>query len=170
MKMLLSLLTLMTLNTGFAQDGDLVLANEKWIATFKNYNCQAYGPNVEAPATLSRLNVVFKTLTTDQSLDNGLLKASFTEDSALCNYSAILLADNAASTIRLVESKAYSPDKASDCAAGKAVLDAAFESNSYLYWGHPHNLTILAPAEGAETLCENKLVGINFVVTGRIRN
>lgn len=164
-----SLLSIASLSSAIANEGDLVLAGEKWIASFKNYNCAAFGQPVSAPAAFQKLNVVFEKITTDATLDNGLLKATFTEGGASCRYNAILFADNAASTIRLVDSKAYAPAKNSDCAEGKRMIDSALEANNYLYWGHPHNLTIMAPALGAEAVCGNGLVGINFVVSGRVQ-
>ncbi|MES2527321.1 MAG: hypothetical protein V4598_09540 [Bdellovibrionota bacterium] len=154
--------------SAFATEGDLTIPNQKWKSTFKNYNCAAFGPAIEVPASHRGLDVKFETITTDSTLDNGLLKASFTEGGKACRYSAILLADNAAATIRIVESKAFAPVDDSTCAAGKAILDRNLEANNYLYWGHPHNLTILAPSEDAQALCGSDYVGINFVVTGRI--
>ena len=155
--------------SAFAQEGDLVLQGEKWIAKFTGYKCAAFGADVARPAALEKLNVVFEKLTTDSTLDNGLVKATFTQDGVNCRYNAIIFADNAASTIRLVESKSYSPEKKSECNEGKVVLDAALESIDYLYWGHPHNLTRMAPVEGAEAVCGNGLIGFNFVVAGRVQ-
>lgn len=163
-----TVLTALSLSA-FAQDGDLVLQGEKWIAKFNGYKCAAFGANVAAPAAFEKLNVAFETMTSDSTLDNGLVKATFTEEGVNCRYSAIIFADNAASTIRLVQSKSYSPEQKSECAEGKRVLDAALESLDYLYWGHPHNLTMMVPAEGAEAVCGNGLIGINFVVSGRIQ-
>ncbi len=166
----LSLLALISMSSAFAQDSDLTIPNQKWVATFNKYICAASGPAVTAPSAFSQYQVSFDKITTDSTLDNGLLKATFVEDGQTCRYSAIVFADNAAFTLRLVESRAYAPTKRSHCAAGKAVLDAAFESNNYLYYGHPHNLGIMVPVAGVEAVCPGAAVmGVNFVVTGRIQ-
>lgn len=155
--------------SAFAQDGDLVLAGEKWISKHTGYVCAAFTANTAAPSAFANMNVKFETVTTDRTLDNGLIKATFTENGNVCRYSAFLLADNAAATIRLVESKAYSVTKNADCSNGKSVLDAALESNDYLYYGHPHNLAIMVPVEGAQAICNgSNLIGLNFVVAGRV--
>ncbi len=169
--LLASVLASMTLSSAFAAEGDLVLPNAKWVAKFKNYVCAAFGPTVAQPTGHSDFKVSFEQLVTDSTLDNGLITATFEQDGKACRYSAIVLADNAAATIRLVESKAFAPaDQAADCAAGKLALDASLESNDYLYYGHPHNLAIMAPVAGAEAICGagQTLVGVNFVVSGRI--
>lgn len=156
--------------SAFAQDGDLVLQGAKWIAKFKSYNCVAFGPEVAAPTSHADLSVAFEQIVTDSTLDNGLLTANFQANGKSCRYSAILLADNDASTIKLVESRARALEADADCAAGKAALDANLASNDYLYWGHPHNLTVMIPATGAEVSCPgSSLVGVNFVVAGRIQ-
>jgi hypothetical protein len=153
----------------FAQNGDLVLPGAKWQAKFNGYICAAFGAKVAAPAAFAKFDVQFIDIVTDSSLDNGLIKATFTEEGKACRYNAIVFADNAASTMRLVESKAYATSDNSECAAGKAVLDSAFEANDYLYYGHPHNLGVMAPVEGAAEICNGSdLVGINFVVSGKL--
>lgn len=167
MKFLTAVLATLSLSA-FANEGDLVLQGAKWAAKHTGYKCAAFGADVARPAAFEKLNVSFEGLTSDSTLDNGLIKGTFTENGVTCRYNAIIFADNAASTIRLVESKAYSPSKASDCAEGKRVIDAAFESLNYLYWGHPHNLTMMVPVAGAEAVCGSNVVGINFVVSGRI--
>ncbi len=156
----------------FANDGDLVLPGERWISTFNGYICAAFQPTVEAPAVHSELNVKFETLTSDYSLDNGLIKATFEVDGEVCRYSAIMFADNDAATIDLVESKAYSLGENADCSAGKALLDQHLTANDYLYYGHPHNLAVMIPVEGAADVCGEGAthMGVNFVVTGRINN
>lgn len=151
----------------FAQD--LTLPGEKWIAKFTNYVCVAFGPSVRASTELESFKVKFEQITTDSTLDNGLIKATFEEGNSVCRYSAIVLADNAAATMKLVESKAYATTGDSDCITGKAMLDQNFVSNNYLYYGHPHNLSIMIPAVGAEAVCNGeKFLGVNFVVSGRI--
>lgn len=155
--------------SAFAQDGDLVLQGAKWQAKFTGYICAAFTPSVSAPAGLGRFNVAFENMTSDSTLDNGLIKATFTEKGKACRYSAIIFADNAASTSRLVQSKAYALSDKSECVEGKRALDAAFEANNYLYYGHPHNLAFMARVDGADKVCPgSQVVGINFVVTGRI--
>lgn len=164
-----SLLLISSLGSVAAQENDLNLPGEKWIASHSGYMCAAYGETVSAPSAFSDINVKFEKITTDSTLDNGLLKATFEEDGATCRYSALIFADNAAATIRLVESKAFSHESESSCAHGKSIIDAAFESTNYLYWGHPHNLTVMVPVAGAETVCNGNLVGVNFVVSGRVK-
>jgi hypothetical protein len=171
---LASLLSILSTHS-FAQNGDLVLKGEKWIAAFKGYVCSKDGQTVQAPKGFADLNVVFETLTTDATLDNGLIKAKFTaKNKVVCNYSALIFADNAAYTMRLVESKAFTPANKlrfnTACDNGKMIIDAALESNEYLYYGKPHNIALMAPVEGSEKVCGAlKRVGINFVVSGRIQ-
>lgn len=168
-KLLLVATVVMSMSSAFAAEGDLVLPGAKWIAKFNKYVCAAFGPEATQPAGHSDLKVKFEQITTDSTLDNGLITASFKVEGKTCRYSALLLADNAAATIRLVESKAFAPEGDVDCSAGKAELDASLESNDYLYYGHPHNLAIMAPVTGAEKVCGGqKLIGVNFVVSGRI--
>ncbi len=170
MKNFLALALILTVSfTASAQEADYVLAGEKWIAKTNGIVCAAFTPSVQMPAGFANINVAFEQITTDMTLDNGLLKATFTEDGKTCRYNAVLLADNAAATIRLVNSKAYAPAGDSDCAVGKTVLDAAFESNDYLYYGHPHNLAIMVPVEGIDAVCPGaSVIGVNFVVTGKV--
>lgn len=162
-------LALLISSQAFAQTGDLTLPGEKWVASFNGYVCDASGNKVTAPKAFSDINVKFERMTTDSTLDNGLIKATFEEEGKACRYSAIIFADNALKTSRLVQSKAYAVADDSDCQAGKDVIDAAFEHNDYLYYGHPHNLAFMAPVAGASDVCEGaSLVGVNFVVSGRI--
>jgi hypothetical protein len=155
--------------TATAQEGDLVLQGEKWIASHTGYVCDTSGTKVEAPSSFDKFQVSFEKITTDASLDNGLIKATFIENGKTCRYNAFVFADNSSNTIRLVESKAYAPQGDSECFEGKIMLDAALESNDYLYYGHPHNLAIMVPAEGADAICGSSLIGINFIVSGRVR-
>ena len=169
-KIMMSLVFALSLSTAFAQESDLSLPGEKWVAKFKGYVCAAFGPAVAAPTSFEALKVNFEQITTDSTLDNGLVKATFEQNGSSCRYSALVLADNTAATMRLVESKAYATTGESDCAEGKALLDTALESNNYLYYGHPHNLSVMAPVAGAEAVCGAgaQSVGITFVVSGRI--
>ena len=163
---ILSLMVLFSTQAVIAQD--MELPGEKWIAKFNKYVCSNTGVAVDAPKAFTDLNVAFEQITTDSTLDNGLLKATFTVEGKTCRYNALMFADNAAYTIRLVESKAYSLEEA-NCTDGKALLDAALESNSYLYYGRPHNIAIMVSVDGATEVCNgSSAVGINFVVAGRV--
>lgn len=157
--------------TAFAGEGDLTLPGEKWIATFNHYVCSETTPAAVRPAALDALDVQFERITTDASLDNVLLKATFTEDGKTCRYNAILFADNAARTVRLVESKAYASAGDEDCADGRALLDEKLQGTDYLYYGHPHNVAIMLPVDDAAALCGEgaEAVGVNFVVSGRVQ-
>ncbi len=161
---------LMALST-LTQAQDLTLPGERWLANADGYICAAYGADVGAPALHSEIDVQFETLKTDRSLDNGLIKATFVEGGSVCSYTALLFADNAASTIKLVDSKAYALDGASDCVVGKEILDGQLEFNDYLYWGRPHRATIMVPSESAEALCGagSTHIGINFLAEGLIQ-
>lgn len=156
----------------FAQAGDLTLPGEKWLATFDKYVCEAFGEPVTRPQALERLNATFERLTTDSTLDNVLLKATFEENGKTCRYNAILFADNAAQTYTLVQSIAYDPAGAGssyrDCSAGKAVLDNALSGHPYLYYGHPHNVALMMTGVGAEAICGSgaQAIGANFMVKG----
>lgn len=168
MKALLLALSMLSVSA-FAQESDMVLEGAKWQAKFTDYKCAAFGTAAAQPTAHAKFNVVFEKIVTDSSLDNGLITASFTQDGKACRYNAIIFADNAASTMKLVDSKAYALAQDSDCAEGKAVLDESFAANNYLYWGHPHNLTVMMNIEGAAASCGTDLVGVNFVVSGRIK-
>lgn len=131
-------------SVSFAQTADLVLPGAKWIAKFDKYICAAFGESVPRPRNLENFSVNFDEITTDSTLDNALLKATFVENGKSCRYNAILFADNNAQSSQLVQSIAYNPEGNGsaylDCAGGKAVLDQALASTKYLYYGHPHNL------------------------------
>ena len=166
-KILFTLLIAIAPMTSFAEEGDLVLPGAKWVAKFDKFVCAAFGPAVSAPSSFADINVKFERIVTDSSLDNGLITANFTEEGSNCRYSAIIFADNAASTSKLVQSKAFSTAGVT-CEKGKAIIDAALLANDYLYYGHPHNLAMMAPVDGAKQVCGSNLVGINFVVTGKL--
>jgi hypothetical protein len=165
-----ALLSALCLATAFATEGDLTIPGERWNSKFTAYVCHDGNTQTNAvPAQFASRNVVFGKMTTDFSLDNYLLRATFEENGAVCNYSAILLADNAAWTIKLVESKAYSTNEAATCLEGKAALDAALNFNSYKYL---HGRAALyVPATDASALCgaDATTVGLHFQVTGRIQ-
>ncbi|MDQ3230402.1 MAG: hypothetical protein M3Q07_01165 [Pseudobdellovibrionaceae bacterium] len=141
------------------------------MAKSSGYVCAAdTSKTVESPATLQDIAATFESMTTDYSLDNGLLKATFVEDGVTCRYSALILADNAAKTLKLVESLAFASDEASSCSQGKAMLDGYLAANSYLYWGHPHHVTVLIEEPNAAAVCGEgtATVGIDFVLAGKI--
>jgi len=165
-------LTLMTLlmTSAFADERDLTLPGAKWVGTFKSYVCQAFGAEVSLPSTYSTMNLKFEKVVTDRTLDNGLITASFEVDGKVCRYSAIMLADNDASTIELVNSLAYAVNNDVDCQSFATILDDALRSNDYLYYGHPHNMSIMMPLIGAQEVCGTGAVnvGLTFVVSGRL--
>lgn len=170
-KSLIALVSLLSVSS-FAQT-DLVLEGERWLASHKGYVCAAFTDYTDAPATHLDMNVKFEKLSTDYTLDNILIKATFENvDGVECSYTSLLFADNAASTIELLDSRAFSKeDAAADCSEGKAILDAQLESNDYLYWGHPHHATLMVPAAGAADVCgaDATHIGIDFMVSGIIR-
>ncbi|SMF56860.1 hypothetical protein [Pseudobacteriovorax antillogorgiicola] len=150
---------------------DLTLPGERWLAAATGYICEdARDVLVEAPEPFAQFDVKFETLTTDYSLDNALLKATFMENGEECRYSALLFADNAAYTSEIVESVAYSIKAGTDCSKGQAKLDEALSFNDYLYWGRPHHLTFMVETEDAVRLCGKDAthVGVDFVLKGRI--
>lgn len=149
---------------------DLELPGQRWLAKNTGFVCATPTKAAEAPSAFSELQVSFKTLTTDYSLDNALVKAEFVEDGSLCSYSALMFADNAAYTIKLVQSNAFAPDQKGSCEKGKALLDEALAFNEYLYWGHPHHVTLMIKDKEAAAACglSSDKVGIDFVLAGRI--
>lgn len=153
-------------------DTDLSIPGEKWVGKFTGYVCQPEIGLQAVPASHKNLNVKFETIVTDATLDNGVLKATFESNGNVCRYSAIMLADNTAQTIKLVESKAYSNTEGVDCSFGKAVLDEQLSPvNDYEYYGHPHHMALMVEATDAEALCgtASTHVGIDFIVSGRIK-
>ncbi len=169
-KLLLLMFAAVSINS--MANKDLELPGEKWLAKNTGYLCNAFGTAVAAPSTHDLYNVKFTQLSTDSSLDNVRVLASFNQDGAECSYSLILLADNAAGTTKYVDSNAYAVSGTSDCLAGKAILDEQFSANDYLYWGHPHHVTLMIAEESATAICGEGVerVGIDFTVSGVIRN
>ncbi len=167
---LLIALTLFT--TASFANADLKLPGERWEAKSIGYRCAAYADDSSAPFSHDEFDVQFEYLRTDKTLDNGLVIATFTEEDSVCRYSAILLADNAKSTIKLVESKSYASQGSSECLEGKAIIDSQLKDNDYLYWGHPHHLTIMMPVESAQEVCGEGAthVGLDFLVSGFLGN
>ncbi len=170
-----SAMTILSTAAAFALPAkDLTLPGAKWIAQFDKFVCAAYGEAVAAPKALAQLNIRFENMVSDASLDNAIVTAEFDANGATCRYNAILLADNNEQTAELVQSIAYNKaDTATaylDCKAGKEIIDAGFKAKSkYLYYGHPHNLSLMLPGLGAESACGSDVVGANFVVTGTLK-
>lgn len=167
-KILLLALSVMSLSA-FANDGDLTIPGERWVGKFTGFVCG--DGNVQAtvaPAEFAAKNIVLGRMTTDYALDNGVIKATFEENGVTCNYSAIMFADNAAWTLKRVESKAYSLNGGSECLEGKAVLDSALEFNKYVYLHG--RIAIWSPVAGAEVSCGAgaETVGLHFQVTGKL--
>jgi hypothetical protein len=153
--------------SAFSAEGDLELPGERWLAKFDRYVCDYDKPSAQ-PAELADLKVNFEKASTDFSLDNVLITASFEQNGVACRYSAILLADNAAFTARLVDSKAFNAEGA-DCSVGKATLDRNLAANNYLYYGHPHRIAVMMPVADAEAVCGagKNSIGAEFVLSGR---
>ncbi len=166
-----SILAFTFLTSTILASGDLTLPGERWVAQFNGYVCAAFTDFTPQPQSHQDISVEFETLTTDRTLDNALIKATFVEDGEVCRYSAILFADNAAFTSTLVDSKAYSTNGNSECLNGKALLDSQFQLNDYLYYGHPHNLSFMLPESDLSGICPAGAthIGANFVVKGIIK-
>ncbi|MBX2996534.1 MAG: hypothetical protein KF681_17060 [Bdellovibrionaceae bacterium] len=164
------LLATLTVTSAFATESDLTLPGERWLAQFTAYVCDDGNTQTQSvPAELAALKVAFGRATTDYSLDNLLVKATFEEDGVTCNYSSLLFADNAAWTIKLLDSKAYAPAGGSTCAAGKAVIDALLKDNKYKYLHG--RAAIFVPVQDAAAQCGEgaTTVGLHFQVKGKIQ-
>ncbi len=164
-KMILALVSVMALTNSFA--ADLELDGERWLSKWTAYVCDDGNTlATEEPAELADYQVEFTKLSTDMSLDNVLIKATFVENGVKCSYSSILLADNAAWTICLVESRAL-PE--ADCANGKAVVDSVLEFNSYKYLHG--RAAIFFPFSNSNVACTDGAghIGLHFQVTGRVQ-
>ena len=170
-KFFISALALLSVTT-FANEDLNLGGQERWEAKSTGYICEAYKSSPSAPKSHEDLNVEFEVLRTDKTLDNGLVLATFNEGTSQCRYSALLFADNAASTIRLVESKAYAINGSSDCIEGKELLDNQLFDNDYLYWGHPHHVSIMMPVQSAKVICGEGAthVGLDFTVSKFLGN
>lgn len=154
-----------------APTSDLNLPGERWIAGFNSYICDAFKPSVVRPEAYETLNVNFEKISTDITLDNVLLIATFQEEGRLCRYSALLLADNAAFTAKLMSSQAFAPANDSQCLAGKALLDQQLAQFPYLYYGHPHHLALVLPFTDAEKICGagTSTVAVDFVLKAKVQ-
>ncbi len=169
---LIALLTLSFMSVfAQAQEQDLELAGERWVAGHKGYLCEAFGDYVSVPTSHSKMNFTVERLSTDRTLDNVLIVATFEEEGVTCRYSSLLFADNDKGTVELLQSKAYSPTLESNCLVGKQILDEQLQFNDYLYWGHPHHVTIMIPENSANSICNNGtgLIGVDFTLTRVIR-
>lgn len=159
----------LSLTTAIANDGDLTMPGERWNSKFTAFVCgDGNVPAAAVPTDFATYDIQLGRMTTDVTLDNYLLRATFVENNVTCNYSAILLADNAAWTIKLVESKAYAAVGGSECLAGKAVIDSALADNTYAYLHG--RAAIWSSVNGAETSCGAgaTTVGLHFQVTGKL--
>lgn len=165
-----ALLMTLAFSSSFANT-DLVLPEEeRWLAEFTAYVCEdGNTQTASVPEEFAAFNVKLGRTTTDYTLDNLLVKGTFEQDGATCNYSVLLLADNAAWNVKLVDSKAYAPNGGSDCAAGKAMLDSKFAFNNYKYLHG--RAAIFVPATDAALQCGTGAdsIGLHFQVRGRIK-
>ena len=154
-----------------SQESDLVLEGERWLAKSTGYVCNAFEETVERTPGHERFNVQFSQLSTDYTLDNVLVKASFDQGGSNCSYSVLLFADNANETVKFVESRAFALNGDSNCLEGKDMLDKQFALNKYLYWGHPHHVSIVVPDEGSASVCGPGAthIAIDFTLSGRVR-
>lgn len=165
-----SFLAALSITSVFATEGYLTLPGERWEAKFTAYVCaDGNTQTASVPADFAAKNIVFGRATTDMSLDNLLLKATFEENGVACNYSALIFADNAAWTAKLVDSKAYAANGGSECLEGKAFIDSILEFNAYKYLHG--RAAIFVPAVDAASQCgaEATTIGLHFQVTGKIQ-
>ncbi|AHZ84128.1 hypothetical protein [Bdellovibrio bacteriovorus] len=146
---------------------DLVLDGERWLAKFTAYVCDDGNTQTATPVDISSRNIIFTTASADYSLDNILLKATYTEGDSTCNYSTLMLADNALWTVSLSQSKAYATSGTSDCSEGKAYLDQLLAKNDYKYLHG--RVAVYVPVSDAADLCDSDKVGIHIQVTGRVK-
>lgn len=168
---LLALLALTSLTASAASD--LELPGQRWLGAANGYVCANDTTKViTTPASLESIGLAFETVTTDITLDNGLLKGTFVENGVTCRYSALILANNATNAVTLIDSRAYAADETATCEAGKALLDSNLLATSYVWKERPRpaHLTIFFNSENAEALCGvgETQVGVDFLLTGRI--
>lgn len=162
-----ALFMVLPVSQAFAQD--LVLPGERWLAKFTSYVCEDGATEAKGiPAELAQKNVVFGKASTDFSLSNVLLMATFEENGATCSYSSILQGDKAAWTVTLVQSHAWSQEGTS-CAEGKAMLDKMLAFNDYKYLHG--RAAIYVNVADSEALCSagSETVGIHLQVYGRVQ-
>ena len=162
-KMILALVAVMAVS---ANASDLQLDGERWLSKFDTYVCDGgFVAATEVPAELAAHNVEFTKLSTDYSLDNVLITATFEENGVKCSYSSLLAANNTAWTVDLVESKAL-PE--ADCTEGKAMLDTVLEANDYKYL---HGAAaIFFEFSNSDVACAGSdKIGMRFRVSGRVQ-
>ncbi len=151
---------------------DLVLDGARWAGKPTGFVCSSDTAQlVSAPSDYASIGLKFESAVTDYTLDNGLVVGTFSpEEGTTCRYSARILADNAASTLKLIESRAYASEGEASCAEGKALVDAAFESDRYIFKERGHMLTVLAPNANAAEVCGEgaETIGIQFTLAGKI--
>lgn len=169
MKTILAALFLtLSFSSAFANEGDLVLPGERWLAKFTAYVCEDGNTQTSSvPEQFAAKNIVFDKASTDISLDNLLLKATFEENGVTCSYSAFVSADNDAWTAELVQSKAFAPAGGTDCTEGKAFLDSLLKFNTYKYLHG--RAAIYVTTSDAVALCGTSTVGLHFQVTGKVQ-
>lgn len=164
-----TMVVLLSFGYAFAAESDLTLPGERWFAKFTAFVCEdGNTQTVSVPQQFAAIDVVFGRATTDFTLDNLLLKATFVDEGVACNYSALIFADNAAKTAKLVQSKAYAPN-GGDCTHGQAVLDQALSFNTYKYLHG--RAAIYVPATDAVLQCGAgaTTIGLHFQVQGKIQ-
>ncbi len=160
--MILALVALMAVTVNAS---DLQLDGERWLSKFDAFVCDdGFVAATEEPAELTAHKVEFTKLSTDYSLDNVLITATFEENGVKCSYSSLLAANNTAWTVDLVESRAL-PE--ADCTEGKAALDTILAANDYKYL---HGAAaIFFEFSNSEAACGSSKIGIRFRVSGRVQ-
>jgi len=170
-KCLLTLAALTSLSSFAAPNEDLVLDGARWLAKANGFVCRtALDTLLPAPASLQSINLAFETMSTDFTLDNGLILGTFSEEGNTCRYSARVLADNSTNALTLVESRAFSSKGESLCAEGKATLDRALTATSYIFRERTKHLTVFLLNENAADMCGEGAteVGVDFVLTKKL--
>ncbi len=169
-KFVLFALTMASLQTLANTATDLTLSGERWLAKFTAFVCEDGNTQTSTiPSEFAKRKIMFTRATTDYSLDNYLFKATFEENGNVCNYSALMLADNAAWTIKLVQSVAHSNGDESLCSDGANYLNNVLSFNNYKYLHG--RAAIYLPTEEAGQLCspEQTNIGLHFQVMGKIQ-
>ena len=164
---LVAAFALSAVSSAFANT-DLALENERWYGKFTAYVCNDGNTQAaEVPAEFAGYNVEFGHIGTDYSLDNFIMKATFTENGTECSYSAFLTADNAAWTIALTESRAFAVNGNGTCEEGKAVIDQVLTFNNYKYLHG--RAAIYSTFSNADVACADGSgkIGLHFQVLGR---
>ena len=109
----------------------------------------------------------FTGLITNNARNAAKLDATFVQDGNVCNYEALVIADELGFA-ELTQSVAYSLEDASiDCQLGKADLDEVAAKFRFAEWGRYHVAALLDDSE-VNPVCTTGLYAIDFVLTGRI--